>query len=93
VSCAHTSAGSRPGRPGRSRTSFSTWSTSRSIPLIQHGTVSEEGWLDEGLSLYAEELTARRSSSGDTATFSRLAINAVSDAYSTSAPPARPPID
>src|SRR5881628_98819 len=50
--------------------------------LIQNGAVSEEGWLDEGLSLYAEELTARRYlQAGDTASFSRLAINDVADAY------------
>ena len=50
--------------------------------LIQHGSVAEEGWLDEGLSLYAEELTARRYlQAGDTATFARLAINDVAEAY------------
>jgi hypothetical protein len=42
----------------------------------------EEGWLDEGLSKYAEELAGRSYlQQGDTATFSSYAINDVYDAY------------
>jgi hypothetical protein len=42
----------------------------------------EEGWLDEGLSKYAEELAGRSYlQQGDTATFSQYAINDVYDAY------------
>jgi hypothetical protein len=42
----------------------------------------EEGWLDEGLSKYAEEIAGRSYlQQGDTATFSQYAINDVYDAY------------
>jgi hypothetical protein len=42
----------------------------------------EEGWLDEGLSKYAEELAGRSYlQQGDTNTFSQYAINDVYDAY------------
>jgi len=82
VSCAHTSAEVKTGTPGTFAHEFQHMINFAQHTLIRHGTVSEEGWLDEGLSLYAEELTARRYlQAGDTATFSRLAINAVSDAY------------
>src|SRR5713226_7081597 len=82
VSCAHTSAEVKSGTPGTFAHEFQHMINFAQHTLIQHGSVSEEGWLDEGLSLYAEELTARRYlQAGDTATFSRLAINAVSDAY------------
>jgi hypothetical protein len=84
VSCAHTSAEVKTGTPGTFAHEFQHMINfaQHTLIQIQHGTVSEEGWLDEGLSLYAEELTARRYlQAGDTATFSRLAINAMSDAY------------
>ena len=82
VSCTHTSAAVKTGTPGTFAHEFQHMINFAQHTLIQRGTVSEEGWLDEGLSLYAEELTARRYlQAGDTATFSRLAINAVSDAY------------
>ena len=41
----------------------------------------EEGWLDEGLSKYAEELAGRSYLPGDTVTFSNYAIDDVFDAY------------
>lgn len=42
----------------------------------------EDGWLDEGLSKYAEELAGRRYlQQGDSTTFSHYAINDVFDAY------------
>jgi hypothetical protein len=46
--------------------------------LVKNGD-SEEGWLDEGLSKYAEELAGRRF--GDNAHFSQYAFNAVFDGY------------
>jgi hypothetical protein len=50
--------------------------------LIQLCRCAEEGWLDEGLSKYAEELAGRSYlQQGDTATFSSYAINDVYDAY------------
>ncbi len=52
---------------------------------VQHALVRnsdpEEGWLDEGLSKYAEELAGRSYLPGDPATFSRYAIDPVFDAY------------
>ena len=55
------------------------------ISYVQHVLVrvgqSEEGWLDEGLSKYAEELAGRSYLPGDTAKFSQYAIGDVYDAY------------
>ena len=55
------------------------------INFVQHALVRnsdpEEGWLDEGLSKYAEELAGRSYLPGDPATFSRYAIDPVFDAY------------
>src|SRR5438105_10514383 len=82
VSCAHTAAQVKTGTPGTFAHEFQHMINFAQHTLIQGGTVSEEGWLDEGLSQYAEELTARRYlQAGDTTTFSRLAINHVYDAY------------
>src|SRR3989442_2985336 len=53
------------------------------ISFVEHVLVknanSEEGWLDEGLSKYAEEIAGR--SFGDNAHFSQFAIGDVYDAY------------
>ncbi len=46
--------------------------------LVKNGN-SEDGWLDEGLSKYAEEIAGR--SFGDQAHFSQYAIGAVYDGY------------
>lgn len=55
------------------------------INFVQHvrirGGDSEEGWLDEGLSKYAEEIAGRAFLPGDPASFSRYAIGSVYDAY------------
>ncbi len=81
-SCAHTSAEVKTGTPGTFAHEFQHMINFAQHTLIHHGSVAEEGWLDEGLSLYAEELTARRYlQAGDSATFSRLAVNNVYDAY------------
>jgi hypothetical protein len=47
--------------------------------LVRGASVTEEGWLDEGLSKYAEEIAGR--SFGDNAHFSQYAIGAVYDGY------------
>lgn len=65
--------------------------------ILRPGT-PEEGWLDEGLSKYAEELAGRSYlAQGDTATFSSYAINDVYDAYqylsATGSSPLLIPID
>ncbi|HEX2679786.1 MAG TPA: hypothetical protein VHQ03_00670, partial [Candidatus Dormibacteraeota bacterium] len=50
--------------------------------LIKFGNTPEEGWLDEGLSKYAEELAGRKYlQAADTGKFSIFAINDVYDAY------------
>ena len=50
--------------------------------VIVHSGAPEEGWLDEGLSKYAEELGGRYYlQRADTATFSLYAFNDVDDAY------------
>ncbi len=51
---------------------------------ILRGTTTEEGWLDEGLSKYAEELAGRKYlalTPPDNGTFSLYAFNDVDDAY------------
>ncbi len=47
--------------------------------LVRGASSTEEGWLDEGLSKYAEEIAGR--SFGDNAHFSQYAIGAVDDGY------------
>lgn len=50
--------------------------------VLVHGANSEDGWLDEGLSKYAEELAGRAYlAAGDSASFSNYAIGDVYDAY------------
>jgi hypothetical protein len=56
------------------------------INFVQHVVVrsgqTEEGWLDEGLAKYAEELAGRSYlTSGDQATFNRYTLNDLLDAY------------
>src|SRR5213596_1587617 len=59
--------------------------------LIRNGN-TEEGWLDEGLSKYAEELAGRSYLPGDTASFSQYAFNSVSDAYRYLSAPGSSPL-
>lgn len=50
--------------------------------VLVHGSNSEDGWLDEGLSKYAEELAGRAYlAAGDSASFSNYAIGDIYDAY------------
>jgi len=60
--------------------------------LLRPGFRTEEGWLDEGLSKYAEEIAGRSYlQQGDTATFSNYAFDDVYDTYQyLSAPGASP---
>jgi len=55
------------------------------INFVEHVLVrsanSEEGWLDEGLSKYAEEIAGRSYLPDSQAAFSRYAFNSVADAY------------
>jgi len=64
------------------------------INFVEHvlvkGGNTEEGWLDEGLSKYAEEISGR--SFGDNAHFSQFAISAVYDGYQYLLNPGRSPL-
>ncbi len=64
------------------------------INFVEHvllrGGDSEEGWLDEGLSKYGEELAGR--SFGDNAHFSQFAIGDVYDAYQYLVDPVNTPL-
>ena len=64
------------------------------INFVEHvlvkGGNTEEGWLDEGLSKYAEEISGR--SFGDNAHFSQFAIGAVYDGYQYLLNPGRSPL-
>jgi len=80
LSCAHSRAEVKRVLPGTFTHEFQ-----HMISYVQHVLVrvgqSEEGWLDEGLSKYAEELAGRSYLPGDTAKFSQYAIGDVYDAY------------
>ena len=80
LSCAHTTAEIQSVMPVTFTHEFQ-----HMISFVEHVLVrranSEEGWLDEGLSKYAEEIAGRSFLPGDPASFSRYAIGAVFDAY------------
>src|SRR5438876_245448 len=80
LSCPHTATEVKRQTP-----STFTHEFQHMINFVQHVLVrrgqSEEGWLDEGLSKYAEELAGRSYLPGDPATFTRYAIDPVYDAY------------
>ncbi|PYO73837.1 MAG: hypothetical protein DMD67_14860, partial [Gemmatimonadetes bacterium] len=82
LSCAHSTAGVKSIAPGTFVHEFQHMINFAQHRLILKRTASEEGWLDEGLSKYAEELAGRSYlQQGDTATFSQYAFNDVDDAY------------
>lgn len=58
--------------------------------LVRNANRSEEGWLDEGLSKYAEEIAGR--SFGDPQHFSQYAIGAVYDGYQYLRAPGNTPL-
>ncbi len=81
LSCAHSAASVK----GNTPITF-THEFQHMINFVQHvlvhGANSEDGWLDEGLSKYAEELAGRAYLvAGDTDNFSNYAIGSVYDAY------------
>lgn len=83
VSCAHSASAVKTGTPGTFAHEFQHMiNYAQHTLLIPGGTQSEEGWLDEGLSQYAEELTARRYlQAADTNAWDRLVGTDVVDAY------------
>jgi len=80
LSCAHTATEVKQHTP-----STFTHEFQHMINLVQHELVRnaqpEVGWLDEGLSKYAEELAGRSYLPGDRAGFTRYALDPVYDAY------------
>jgi hypothetical protein len=66
------------------------------ISFVQHvlvlGGNTEEGWLDEGLSKYAEEIAGRSFLPGDPQRFSSYVINDLFDAYQYLAAPGSSPL-
>ncbi|PYP50721.1 MAG: hypothetical protein DMD45_10180 [Gemmatimonadetes bacterium] len=82
LSCAHSATAIKTGTPGTFVHEFQHMINYAQHTLIHTGSTPEEGWLDEGLSKYAEELTARRYlQAGDMGTWNRLVGNDVFDAY------------
>jgi hypothetical protein len=69
LSCAHSSANVKRVAPSTFVHEFQHMINYAQHILIHTGAASEEGWLDEGLSKYAEELAARSYLPGDTTTF------------------------
>ncbi|HET9710203.1 MAG TPA: hypothetical protein VFP39_18005 [Gemmatimonadales bacterium] len=80
LSCAHSDSLVKAGTPVTFVHEFQ-----HMISFVQHvlvrGGSSEEGWLDEGLSKYAEELAGRSFLPGDPQSFSNFAFGDVYDAY------------
>jgi hypothetical protein len=91
VSCAHSRASVKRVIPGTFMHEFQHMINLAQHVLFKNGAATEEGWLDEGLSKYAEEIAGRSfllptcsSYPGpcpDTTSFSTYAINDVYDAY------------
>ncbi len=81
-SCAHTRTEVKQEMPGTFTHELQHMINYGQHVLIQLCRCAEEGWLDEGLSKYAEELAGRSYlAQGDTVTFSHYAFNDVYDAY------------
>jgi hypothetical protein len=90
LSCAHTRAGVLSSTPTTFVHEFQHMINFTQHVLVNAGN-TEDGWLDEGLSKYAEELAGRSFLPGDSASFSQYAINDVFDAYEyLTAPGANP---
>ena len=69
LSCAHSSASVKRVAPSTFVHEFQHMINFAQHILIHTGPAAEEGWLDEGLSKYAEELAAESYLPGDTTTF------------------------
>src|SRR5690242_2269609 len=82
LSCPHSRAQVKSTLPGTFTHEFQHMINFAQHKVMRVGGQAEEGWLDEGLSKYAEELAGRSYlQQGDTATFSQYAFNDVFDAY------------
>ena len=91
LSCAHSAAEVKSSTPVTFTHEFQHMISFVQHVLIRNGN-TEEGWLDEGLSKYAEELAGRSYLPGDTASFSQYAFNSVSDAYRYLSAPGSSPL-
>jgi hypothetical protein len=83
-SCAHTSAEVMSSTPVTFVHEFQHMINLGQHVLIKGGSATEEGWLDEGLSKYAEEIAGRKYlalTPPDNASFSQYAFGDVDDAY------------
>jgi hypothetical protein len=69
LSCAHSSASLKRILPSTFVHEFQHMINFAQHILFRNGSSTEDGWLDEGLSKYAEELAARSYLPGDTTTF------------------------
>ena len=82
LSCAHSRTEVKGTLPGTFTHEFQHMINFAQHVVMRVGGQEEQGWLDEGLSKYAEELAGRSYlQQGDTATFSQYAFNDVFDAY------------
>jgi hypothetical protein len=82
LSCPHSSANVKRVAPSTFVHEFQHMINYAQHILIHTGPAPEQGWLDEGLSKYAEELAARSYLPGDTTTFHNyLDDNNLYDAY------------
>jgi len=91
LSCAHSAAEVMSSTPVTFTHEFQHMINFTQHVLVRGGN-SEEGWLDEGLSKYAEELAGRSYLPSDSASFSQYAFNSVSDAYKYLSAPGSSPL-
>jgi hypothetical protein len=86
LSCAHSAAEVKRSTPVTFTHEFQHMINFTQHVLVRSGG-TEDGWLDEGLSKYAEELAGRSYLPTDSASFSQYAFNTVYDAYQYLAAP------
>src|SRR6266550_71149 len=91
LSCAHNAAEVKSSTPVTFTHEFQHMINFTQHVLV-HGGNTEEGWLDEGLSKYAEELAGRSYLPSDSVSFSQYAFNSVSDAYKYLSAPGSSPL-
>ncbi|HTR21962.1 MAG TPA: hypothetical protein VMH88_14010 [Gemmatimonadales bacterium] len=91
LSCSHSVAAVKQGTP----LTF-THELQHMISFVQHvrvlGGPAEEGWLDEGLSKYAEELAGRSFLPGDSVSFGHYVFDDLYDGYQYLAAPGDSPL-
>ena len=91
LSCAHSAAEVMSSTPVTFTHEFQHMINFTQHVLVRGGS-TEDGWLDEGLSKYAEELAGRSYLPSDSVSFSQYAFNSVSDAYKYLSAPGPSPL-